>query len=89
MDTYGYDKLTGLPEDCGYLEKGIPEEMREDIEAMSACWAREDAGETDDHWDIYWCNLQADINEAEVENEISHELADYLRRKYLRLESDI
>lgn len=37
-------------------------------------------------WDWDWCNLQSNINSAEVNGEISSEQAWYLREKYLRIE---
>mgnify|MGYP000435328038 CR=1 FL=1 len=51
-------------------------------------WAIIDSGSRDPHWDIYWCNLNADINSAEVERIISPEQAWYLREKYLRMERE-
>ena len=38
-------------------------------------------------WDCYYCELQSDINVAEVENIITNEQAWYLRKKYLGLDS--
>ena len=55
---------------------------------MQASWARIDRGEQDLHWDIYWCDLNADINCAETEQEIASDQAWYLRKKYLRMEED-
>ncbi|MBO4305693.1 MAG: hypothetical protein J5890_00745 [Clostridia bacterium] len=52
---------------------------------MEKSWAIEDAGGRDNLWDCTWCNLNADINAAEVEHEISSRQAWYLRRKYLRM----
>lgn len=34
---------------------------------MKKSWELEDSGQTDYHWDIYWCDLNADINSAEVD----------------------
>ena len=53
---------------------------------MKQSWEIVDSGKKDLHWDIYWCELNADINSAEVEKLISSEQAWYLRRKYLRME---
>ena len=36
--------------------------------------------------DCDWCELNSDINVAEVGNEISTEQANYLREKYLGME---
>lgn len=39
-------------------------------------------------WDCYYCELQSDINVAEVEQMISSEQANYLRKKYLESERE-
>ncbi len=52
---------------------------------MIASWKIVDSGKKDLHWNIYWCKLNADINAAEVGQEISTEQAWYLRENYLRL----
>ena len=88
IDTANYDAETGLPKDDSYLEKGLPAYLQQSVEAMVKSWEIEDNGGHDLHWDIYWCDLNADINAAEVEQEISGEQAWYLRRKYLRMEED-
>ena len=88
IDTANYDAETGLPKDDSYLEKGLPAYLQQSVEAMVKSWEIEDNGGHDLHWDIYWCDLTADINAAEVEQEISGEQAWYLRRKYLRMEED-
>ncbi|MEI3121022.1 MAG: hypothetical protein V8S86_08575 [Eubacteriales bacterium] len=51
---------------------------------MQAAWDRLDRGEKDLRWDCDYCNLQTDINNAEVNQVISSEQAWYLREKYLR-----
>lgn len=85
IDTADYDD-NGLPKDKGYLEKGLPSYLEKSIEAMEKSWAIEDSGGEDLHWDLFWCELNADINAAEVEQEISHTQANHLRKKYLRME---
>jgi DNA-binding Xre family transcriptional regulator len=82
---YGSD---GLPTNDLRFEKGLPAYLRRSIDAMSASWDRREAGETDLHWDMNWCDLNADINSAETEQEISPEQAWYLRRTYLRMERE-
>ena len=47
---------------------------------MQAAWDRLDRGEKDLCWDCDYCNLQTDINNAEVNQVISSEQAWYLRR---------
>ena len=86
--TTQYDSKTGLPLDQSYLECGLPNDLRASIAEMQQSWATLDSGKQDLHWDIYWCNLNADINSAEVEQIISPEQAWYLRKKYLRMEKE-
>ena len=85
IDTSDYDRETGLPKDLAYLENGLPAYLQDSIEQMKKSWKTIDAGNEDIHWDIYWCELNADINSAEVEQEITSEQAWYLREKYLRM----
>jgi len=81
-----YDLQTGLPLDKSYLECGLPEYVKESINAMKASWEILDNGGKDLRWDCNWCELNADINSAEVEGLITTEQAWYLREKYLRME---
>lgn len=89
IDTSYYDMQTGLPKNPSYLEKGLPPYLEKSLCAMRRCWEIEDNGGTDIHWDVYWCELNADINCAENEQSISKEQAGYLRRKYLRMEDGL
>ncbi len=82
----GYDPETGLPQSKEYLECGLPPYLQASLEAMIAFWKIIDCGQKDYHGDLNWCELNADINSAEVEQEISSEQAWYLREKYLRME---
>ena len=75
----------GLPADDGYQELGLPTYLQISLDNMKKSWAKEDSGEKDLCWDLYWCELNADINSAEVDNIITSEQAGYLRRKYLRM----
>ena len=61
MSSTKYNEKTGLPEDETYLEKGLPPYLLTSLEAMKKSWAIEDAGKRDLHWDLYWCELNADI----------------------------
>lgn len=81
-----YDLQTGLPKDKSYLECGLPEFLQESIAMMKRAWEKIDAGEKYLHWDGDYCNLQSDINSAEVNQVISEEQAWNLREKYLRIE---
>lgn len=83
-----YNKETGLPDDEGYLEKGLPDYLEASIENIKASWKIIDGGGTDIHWDLCWCDLSADINSAEINQQISGAQAWYLRKKYLRLEKE-
>ena len=81
-----YDSKTGLPKDKSYLECGLPQFLQTSIEEMKNAWEKLDSGEKYLHWDGDYCNLQSDINIAEVNQIISEEQAWYLREKYLRME---
>lgn len=81
-----YNAETGLPEDNSYLECGLPEYLKISLANMKKSWAIEDSGQRDYHWDLYWGELNADINSAEIDKSISSEQAWYLREKYLRTE---
>lgn len=81
-----YDEKSGLPLDKAYLECGLPEFLQESLEQMKAAWKKLDAGEDYLRWDCDFCNLQSDINSAEVNGIITSEQAWYLREEYLRIE---
>ena len=80
-----YDEK-GLPSNKLYLECGLPKYLQLSLENMKKSWEIEDSGKRDIHWDLYWCELNADINSAEMDRTISSEQAWYLREKYLRME---
>lgn len=86
IDTAKYYPETGLPKDDSYLEKGLPAYLQKSIDAMKKSWELIDSGKKDLHWDVIWSELNADINSAEIEQEISSDSAWYLRYKYLRME---
>lgn len=77
---------TGRPADDSYLECGLPDFLRESVEAMKEAWKKLDDGQEYLRWDCDYCNLQSDINSAQVNQIISEEQAWYLREKYLRME---
>lgn len=81
-----YDKETGLPKNNAYLECGLPPYLQKSLNNMKKSWEIIDSGSKDYHWDLYWCELNADINSAETDRVISSEQAWYLREKYLRME---
>lgn len=80
-----YDPETGKPLDQSYLECGLPEDLHKSILRMEESWNIIDSGRQDNHWDLWWCDLNALINSYEVEQVISSEQAWYLRGKYLRM----
>ena len=88
IDAAHYDRATGYPKNKTYLEKGLPPYLLDSIKTMNNSWAKVDQGQRDLHWDIHWCDLNADINAAETEQEITSDQAWYLRQKYLRMEKD-
>ncbi|WP_077533367.1 helix-turn-helix domain-containing protein [Massiliimalia massiliensis] len=83
-----YSRNTGLPIDKSYFECGLPQYLQTSLDNMKKSWKIIDSGKNDLHWDLYWCELNADINSAEVDHIISSEQAWYLREKYLRMERD-
>ena len=80
-----YNPATGLPEDKTYLEYGLPEYLQISLDNMKKTWKILDSGTRTNTWDLYWCELNADINSAEVDELITHEQANYLRKVYLRM----
>jgi hypothetical protein len=86
MDISHEKSTSSLPADESYLECGLPPFLEESIQLMVQAWEKLDAGEKYLHWDCDYCNLQTDINIAEVEQIISSKQAWYLREKYLRME---
>ena len=86
IDTSKFDRDTGLPKDKTYFEKNLPNYLQVSVERMADSWGIIDSGKRDPHWDLCWSELNADINSAETEQEITPEQAWYLRKKYLRME---
>lgn len=82
------DTKTGLPKDDAYLEKGLPAFLEKSLSSMKRSWEIEDSGQQDPHWDICWCDLNADINAAQADQLISPRQACYLREKYLRMKRE-
>ena len=64
-----------------YLECGLPEWLSESIQNY-------ENGKDSSIWDCLYCELQSDINVAEVEQLITSEQAWFLREKYLGLRKD-
>ena len=80
------DEKTGKPLDQSYLEYDLPIFLQDSIHQMNESWEKIDAGKEDSIWDCNWCDLQSSINICEVEQLITYEQANFLRKKYLRME---
>ena len=81
-----YNTKTGLPVDKSYLECGLPAYLQESINKMKEAWHLIDSGAEYLHWDCDYCELQSDINTAEMGGIINSDQAWYLRETYLRME---
>lgn len=81
-----YDDQTGLPVDESYLECGLPPFLQESLDRMKSAWVKLDKGENYTLWDCDFCELQSNINVAEISGLISEQQAWFLRAKYLRIE---
>ena len=81
------DQKTGKPLDQSYLEYDLPIFLQDSIHQMNESWEKIDAGKEDSIWDCNWCDLQSSINICEVEQLITSEQANFLRKKYLRMET--
>jgi len=74
--------------DEDYLECGLPDFLKESIQKMQYAWGKLDRREKYFHWDCDYCELQSNINNAEVNGVISSKQAWYLRKKYLRMDQE-
>ncbi len=88
LDSSNYHQQTGMPKDETHYEKDLPAYLQRAIDQMQQSWERLDSGRKDLQWDLNWCELNAEINSAETNQEISADQAWYLREKYLRMERD-
>lgn len=68
-----------------YWERGLPAYLKESVERMKKTWELRDSGARCPRWDCDYCELQSNINTAEVEGLISKDQAWYLRETYLRI----
>ena len=69
-----------------YLEKDLPDRLGRSLTAYLKALDRVKKGERYFQLDMDYCELQSDINVAEVEQMITPEQAKYLRSKYLYAE---
>lgn len=77
--------VDGKPVDKGYLECNLPDFLKTSLSVYKAALEKEQNGEKVSLMDCYYCELQSDINSAEVNDIISAEQAWFLREKYLGL----
>ncbi len=80
-----YD-INGKPVDDSYLECGLPAFLMDSLSVFKSATEKQQSGVVVTLMDCYYCELQSDINSAEVNNIISSEQAWFLREKYLGLE---
>ena len=74
------DEKTGKPLDQSYLEYDLPIFLQDSIHQMNESWEKIDEGKEDSIWDCNWCDLQSSINICEVEQLITSEQANFLRK---------
>ena len=79
-----YD-INGKPVDNSYLECNLPLFLADSLSVYRDALKKQQNGAVVTLMDCYYCELQSDINSAEVNNIISSEQAWYLREKYLGL----
>ena len=79
-------EINGKPIDNSYLECNLPGFLADSLLRYKAAAEKQQSGTVVTLLDCYYCELQSDINSAEVNNIISSEQAWYLREKYLGLE---
>lgn len=80
-----YD-ASGKPNDKSYLECNLPDFLQQSLNAYCVAKDRQKSDEEVSLMDCYYCELQSDINTAEVNDIVSTEQAWYLREKYLGIE---
>lgn len=84
----GHDEVTGLPIDKFFLECDLPDYLQESVLRMKMAWEEKNVNPAYIGWDGPYCELQSNINVAEVEQDITTEQAWYLREKYLYLRKE-
>lgn len=78
MNENRYDAITGKPIDKTYLEKDLPKDLQKSLDAYNA-------GNHNNSLEMepLWYDLYSEINLAYVDGQISAEVADHIRNKYL------
>lgn len=79
-----YD-MNGKPVDKNYLECNLPGFLADSLSTYKDAVKKQQNGTVVTLMDCYYCELQSDINSAEVNNIISSEQAWFLRETYLGL----
>jgi plasmid maintenance system antidote protein VapI len=82
------EEIMDLTVEEDYLERGLPDFLSASIQKMKDAWYKLDHNIPYLRWDCDYCDLQSEINNAEVNRIISSEQAWYLRRKYLRIKTE-
>lgn len=82
------DSKTGKPIDKSYLEYGLPIYLQTSINNMIAGKEKVKHGEDYSLYDCDFCDVQASINCAQVDGDISEEQAWFLREKYLGMRKE-
>ena len=81
------EEIMDLSAEDSYLERGLPDFLNDSVQRMKDAWFKLDHNMPYMRWDCDYCDLQSEINNAEVNQLISSEQAWYLRHKYLRMEA--
>ncbi len=71
-----------------HYEAGLPAYLCVSLNKMKTAIAKIESGEEYLRYDCDYCELQSDINSAEVDGEISSDQAWYLRNKYLGIQTE-
>ena len=80
------EEIMELTYQDNYLERGLPDFFVTSIRKMKDAWYKIGHNIPYIRWDCDYCDLQSEINNAEINDIISSEQAWCLRRKYLRME---
>lgn len=71
-----------------HYESGLPAYLCDSLNKMKAAIKKVEDGEEYLRYDCDYCELQSDINTAEVGGEISPDQAWYLRKKFLGIKRE-
>lgn len=88
LDNKNYDDNTGLLVDKEYLECNLPLYLKSSLDEMKKVLKQMQEGCIPPYWDDAFCELQSNINVAEVEGDISSKQAWYLRENYLGIKKE-